>query len=89
MSVSIGIIGLAKSSRTTIFNTLTKGTADTRSYIQEGTAPHIGIAKVPEPRLKVLANILHPKRLVPAEATYIDIGASVKGLVKAKQQGYK
>ncbi len=75
MSIDIGIIGLAKSGKTTIFNALTKGKADTRS-----PAPHIGIAKVPEPRLKVLADMLHPKRVVPAEVSYIDIGASVKGL---------
>jgi len=78
MGVNIGIIGLAKSGKTTIFNALTKGKVDTRSYIQEGLAPHIGIARVPEPRLKTLADMLHPKRIVPAEATYIDIGASVK-----------
>jgi len=84
MSVNIGIIGLAKSGRTTIFNALTKGKADTRSYIQEGLAPHIGIAKVPEPRLKMLADMLHPKRIVSAEVTYIDIGASVKGLLRTR-----
>ncbi len=75
MSIDIGIIGLAKGGKTTIFNALTKGKADTRS-----PAPHIGIAKVPEPRLKVLADMLHPKQVVPAEVSYIDIGASVKGL---------
>jgi len=75
MSIDIGIIGLAKSGRTTIFNALTKGKADTRS-----PASHIGIAKVPEPRLKVLADMLHPKKVVPAEVSYTDIGASVKGL---------
>jgi len=75
MSIDIGIIGLAKSGKTTIFNALTKGKADTRSL-----APHIGIAKIPEPRLKVLAGMLHPKRVVSAEVSYIDIGASVKGL---------
>jgi GTP-binding protein YchF len=75
MSIDIGIIGLAKSGKTTIFNALTKGKADTRSL-----APHIGIAKVPEPRLKALADMLHPKRVVPAEVSYIDIGASVKGV---------
>jgi len=73
MSIDIGIIGLAKSGRTTIFNALTKGKADTKSPV-----PHIGIAKVPEPRLKVLADMLHPKRVVPAEVSYTDIGASVK-----------
>ena len=75
MSINIGIIGLAKGGKTTIFNALTKGKADTRSL-----APHIGITKVPEPRLKVLADMLHPQRVVPAEVSYIDIGASVKAL---------
>jgi GTP-binding protein YchF len=74
MSIDIGIIGLAQSGKTTIFNALTRGKADTRS-----STPHIGVAKVPEPRLKILADMLHPKRVVPAEVSYTDIGASVKG----------
>jgi len=73
MGIDIGITGLAQSGRTTIFNALTKGKADTRS-----AAPHIGVTKVPEPRLKVLADMLHPKKVVPAEVSYTDIGASVK-----------
>ena len=80
MSVGIGIVGLSKSGRTTIFNALTKGKADTGSYTPE--APHIGIAKVSDPRLNTLADILNPKRVVPAEVKYIDIGASVKSLAK-------
>lgn len=79
MSINIGIIGLAKSGKTTIFNALTKGKADTGSQ-----AAHIGIARVPEPRLKALVSMLQPKRVVPAEASYIDIGASVTGLAKEK-----
>ena len=86
MSVDIGIVGLAKSGRTTIFNALTRGEGGGR-HTQAGSAPHIGTARVPEPRLKVLADMLHPKRVVPASATYIDIGASVKGLVKDKGIG--
>ena len=82
MSIDIGITGLAQSGKTTIFNALTKGKADTRT-----SAPHIGVAKVPEPRLKVLADMLHPKRVVPAEVSYIDIGASVKGLAGDRATG--
>ena len=74
MSINIGIIGLPQSGKTTIFNALTRGQADTRS-----STPHIGMAKVPEPRLKALADIFQPKRLVSAEVSYIDIGATVKG----------
>jgi len=79
MSIDIGIIGLAKSGRTTIFNALTKGKADTGN-----PASHIGIAKIPEPRLNTLADMLHPKRVVPVEVRYIDIGASVKSLAEEK-----
>ena len=82
MSIDIGIIGLAKSGRTTIFNALTRGKADTVI-----SSPHIGIAKVPEPRLKSLADIFHPKRVVPAEVKYIDIGASVKSMADEKTPG--
>ncbi len=87
MSVDIGIIGLPKSGKTTIFNGLTKGRADTGSYAPKSLAPHIGIAGVPEPRLEMLAGMLHPKKVVPAEAKYIDIGASVRDLVKEKGIG--
>ncbi len=82
MTIEIGIIGLAKSGKTTVFNALTRGKADTRSL-----APHIGVAKVPEPRLQVLADMLHPKKVVPAEVSYTDIGASVKDLGGGKGVG--
>jgi GTP-binding protein YchF len=73
MTINIGVVGLAKSGKTTVFNALTRGQADTGS-----STPHIGKAKVPEPRLKALADMLRPKRVVPAEVSYIDIGASIK-----------
>ncbi len=79
MSVDIGIIGLPKSGRTTIFNCLTGGGADTDKYTSEGTA-HIGTAIVPEPRLAGLSNILEPDKVVPVSSTYVDIGASVKDI---------
>jgi GTP-binding protein YchF len=79
MSVDFGIVGLGKSGKTTIFNTLTKGKAAADSH-----AAHIGIAKVPEPRLDNLAAMLHPNKVVPTEVKYIDIGASVVGSFKDK-----
>ena len=87
MSVNIGIIGLAASGRTTLFNALIKGKVDTKSYTHEASAPHIGVAKVPEPRLEALAGILHPRKIVPAEIMYIDVDASVKSLAKDKSGG--
>jgi GTP-binding protein YchF len=79
MSLDTGIIGLPQSGRTTVFNAITGGQADVGTHSREASA-HVGVARVPEPRLKSLADILHPKRIVPASATYVDIGTSVKEL---------
>jgi len=87
MSINIGIIGLAKSGKTTVFNALTRGKAGTGTYSAESLTAHVGMTKVPERRLKVLSDMLHPKKVVPAEVTYIDIGATVKSLVKDKIGG--
>ena len=80
MSVGIGIIGLSKSGRTTIFNALTKGKADTGSYTPE--VAHIGLARIPDHRLETLSAMFQPKRVVPAEVRYLDLGAQVKSLAK-------
>ena len=87
MSIDIGIIGLPQSGKTTIFNALTKGKADTRGHIPESSAAHIGMTKVPEPRLNILADMLHPRKIVPVEMSYMDIGASIRNLVQDKGIG--
>ena len=86
MSVDIGIIGLPKSGRTTVFNALTRGEG-AEGHTREGLTSHVGVAQVPEPRLEGLVDMLHPKRVVPVSVTYIDIGASVKGLIEDKGIG--
>jgi ribosome-binding ATPase YchF (GTP1/OBG family) len=87
MSINIGIIGLPQSGKTAVFNALTRGKADTISHAADGLSPHIGVARVPDPRLKALDELLHPKKLVPAEARYMDVGASVKSLALDKGIG--
>ena len=87
MSINIGIIGLPQSGKTTVFNALTGGKADTQTHITDGLSPHVGIARVPEPRLDALKDMLHPKKVVPVEVKYIDVGASVKTLVETKGIG--
>lgn len=86
MSINIGIIGLPQSGKTTLFNALTGGKAETTPHA-ESLAPHVGIARVPEPRLDTLAGLLHPKKVVPVEVKYIDVGASLKTIVQDKGIG--
>jgi GTP-binding protein YchF len=80
MSVSIGIMGLPKSGRTTVFNALTRDCVDTESYPQE--APHVGMARIADPRLDRLAKIFKPKKVIATEIKYLDVSASIKGMVK-------
>ena len=87
MNINIGLIGLSQSGKTTVFNALTSGKADTAIHATGVLSHHIGVAKVPEPRLKILAGLFHPPKIVYAEAKYIDVGASVKSLAADKGMG--
>ena len=80
--MEICIIGLPKSGKTTIFNALTKGKADTTTYAATALTPNIGISKVPEPRLQVLDKIFHPKKITQAEVKYVDIVGIAKDFGK-------
>ncbi len=83
--MEIGIIGLPKSGKTTIFNALTKGKADIGSYTTGG--PNFGVVKVPDPRLDGLDEIFHPKKKTAAEVRYVDVGVPPKGLGKTEGLG--
>ncbi|HEV8516089.1 MAG TPA: DUF933 domain-containing protein [Candidatus Limnocylindrales bacterium] len=69
----IAIVGLAGSGKTTVFNTLTRGHAETGGY--GGLTVHVGVVKVPDARLERLTELFHPKREVPADVTYLDLPA--------------
>jgi len=87
MSLSIGIIGLPQSGKTTIFDGLTRGKSDSASQGKKGPSSHVGVTSVPEPRLDTLANMLLPKKVIYNEAKYVDVGATVKSLVDEKGIG--
>ena len=74
--MEIGLIGLPKSGKTTLFNSLTRGKAETRAFAASGVEPNMGVVKVPDGRLEGLKSLLKPKRLVPAEVRYVDVGIS-------------
>ena len=71
--MQIAIVGLAASGKTTVFNTLTRGHVQTGGY--GGLELHVGAVKVPDERLDRLAEIFHPKRIVHADVTYVDLPA--------------
>jgi len=71
--MQIAIVGLAGSGKTTVFNTLTRGHAETGGY--GGVTLNVGVVKVPDPRLDALATIFKPKKIVRADVTYVDMPA--------------
>ena len=85
--MELGIIGLPGSGKTTVFNAVTRGRADTSPSGQASLKPNIGVAKVIDPRLDVLADMFHPQRIVPAEVRYVDVPGAPDGLGKSQSIG--
>jgi ribosome-binding ATPase len=71
--MQIAIVGLAGAGKTTVFNTLTRGHAETGGF--GGMQLNVGVVKVPDPRLERLAAIFKPKKIVHADVTYADLPA--------------
>ncbi|MEA2621771.1 MAG: ribosome-binding ATPase [Chloroflexota bacterium] len=71
--MQIAIVGLARSGKTTVFNTLTRGHAETGGF--GGLTVNTGVVKVPDERLSRLTELFKPKREVPADVTYVDLPA--------------
>jgi hypothetical protein len=71
--MQIAIVGLAGAGKTTVFNTLTRGHAETGGF--GGIELHVGVVKVPDERLDRLATIFKPKKVVQADVTYVDLPA--------------
>jgi GTP-binding protein YchF len=71
--VQIAIVGLAGSGKTTVFNTLTRGHAQTGGF--GALTLNVGVVKVPDVRLDRLAELFKPKKVVHADVTYVDLPA--------------
>ncbi len=71
--MQIAIVGLTASGKTTVFNTLTRGHAETGGF--GAMTLNVGVVKVPDIRLDRLAEIFRPKKVVQADVTYVDLPA--------------
>lgn len=71
--MQIGIIGRAKSGKTTLFNALTGGTLSTSAYSPTAMEPNIGVARVPDRRQDELVALLRPGKVTLAEVRYMDV----------------
>lgn len=83
MSFQIGITGLPNVGKSTLFSALTKQQVDISNYPFCTVEPNLGPVKVPDPRLKQIAEVVNPEKTTPTVIQFVDIA----GLVKKAHQG--
>jgi GTP-binding protein YchF len=83
--VQVTIVGLPGSGKTTAFNALTGGHAETGGFSGSRAAPNLSVVKVPDERVDRLAALFNPKKTTYADVTYVDVaipaGAAREGTV--------
>jgi len=77
--MNIGIIGLPKSGKTTIFNALTGQNAEVTEYASGKVEPNVAVVDVGDPRVDELSKRYQPKKTIYATIEFIDFVAGAGG----------
>ncbi len=87
--MKLGIIGLPNVGKSTLFNALTGAGAQSANYPFCTIDPNVGMVKVPDSRLDVLAEMYSPELYTPAVVEFVDIAGLVRGASKGEGLGNK
>ncbi|MBQ9569432.1 MAG: redox-regulated ATPase YchF [Alloprevotella sp.] len=87
MSLQCGIVGLPNVGKSTLFNCLSNAKAQSANFPFCTIEPNVGVITVPDERLNVLAELVHPGRIVPTTVEIVDIAGLVKGASKGEGLG--
>ncbi len=82
--LKIGIVGLGQVGKTTLFRILTHAHGSGLSSGKQEA--HVGVVRVPEPRLDRLTQMYHPKKTVYASIEYVDTPGSVIEIARTGSQ---
>jgi hypothetical protein len=85
--MKVGIVGLPNAGKSTLFNALTRGGAQTGDYPFTTIEPNVAIAQVPDERLERVGETVGSSELVPATISFHDIAGLVKGASEGEGLG--
>src|SRR5438445_4787157 len=77
--MKIGLIGLPKTGKTTLFNLLTGSAVATARYDTGRAELHTGVARVPDPRVDLLSTLFKPKKTTYASFEVVDLAGIANG----------
>lgn len=75
MALNCGIIGLTNTGKTTIFNCI----SNTKAEVGFAAKSNVGMCEVVDERLKLIDNISHSRRIVPATVEIVDLPGLSRG----------
>jgi GTP-binding protein YchF len=78
----IGIIGLPNSTKTTVFNALTRSEVETAAYSTGQIETHVATVAVPDARVDRLCEMFQPRKTTWAQIQYYDIAGLRVGIGK-------
>lgn len=87
MALTVGIIGLPQSGKTTLFNALTRAGAQISGYPTSTVQANRAVVEVPDARLERLAEIFHPRKVVHTTVEFVDVAGLGQATDTIKREG--
>lgn len=87
MGLTVGIIGLPLAGKTTLFNALTRAGAQISGYPTSTVQANRAVVQVPDERLDKLAEIFHPKKVVPTTIEFVDVAGLGQATDATRREG--
>src|SRR5438034_2367841 len=86
MALTIGIIGLPQSGKTTLFNALTNAGAPISGNATSTLQANLAVVQVPDARLQPLADIFKPRKVTPTTVEFVDVAGMGQAASAGKEK---